>query len=78
MNKDREQSDRFAEFMNMFYANPMTDKKGRTEYIKKITPENQSGSVTTKVLGKGKATVTNLDQLRLIKQMQEQEKALRQ
>jgi hypothetical protein len=74
MAKDKDQSERFANFMNMFYANPMTDQKGRKDYIKKITPDNQSGSVTTKVLGKGKSTVTNLDQLRLLKQMQEQER----
>lgn len=68
MLQEEKKNDRFGEFLNMFYANPMTDKKARKEYIKKISPEKG----ITKVAGK-KATVFNFDQLKLIKQMQEQE-----
>jgi hypothetical protein len=69
MQKEKEQNDRFRDFLNVFYANPMTDKNARKEYLKTIKPESN----LLKVAKKKGALVTDLDQLRLIKQMQEQE-----
>jgi chromosome condensin MukBEF complex kleisin-like MukF subunit len=68
MLNEEKQAKRFADFMNMFYANPMTNKDARADYIKQIRPE-------TKLLKEAKSggLVTDLDQLRLLKQMREQE-----
>lgn len=69
MLKEKEKSERFSEYLNVFYANPMTDKKARKDYVKSISPE----SAMLKVANRKGAMVTDLNQLRLIKQMQEQE-----
>jgi hypothetical protein len=70
MLNDKERADRLSQFMNMFYANPMTDMNARKNYVNSIMPEPEL--VTKSEQG---ALVTNLDQLRLLKQMQEQEAA---
>lgn len=69
MLKEKEKTDRFAAFMNMFYANPMTDQQARKEYIKSIQPDSE---LLQKVSKQG-ALKTDLDQLKLIKEMQELE-----
>lgn len=70
MLKEKERNERFMNFLNLFYSNPFSDKQGRQDYIKEIRPDSQLLQAASK--GNEKL-VTNLDQLRLLKQMQEQE-----
>lgn len=71
MLKEQKKNERFGEFLNIFYANPMTNKDARKKYINDIKPESE----ILQRAKKGGALVTDLDQLRLIKQMQDQEAA---
>lgn len=73
MVKEKENNDRFSHFMNMFYANPMTNQAARKKYVNDIKPESE----LLQRAKKSGALVTDLDQLRLLKQMQEQEAAAR-
>ena len=67
MDKEERNTQRINDFMNMFYANPMTDAKSRQEYINGLFEEAAPKDAEQKVY------VTNLDQLRMIKDLQETE-----
>lgn len=69
MLQEKEKSDHFVAYLNMFYANPMTDQKARSDYIKEIQPESE----LLQQASEGGGLVTNLDQLRLLKQLGKQE-----
>lgn len=69
MLNDKEKNDRFANFLSMFYANPMTDASARKDYVSAIRPDSK----LLQEAGKNGALVTDLNQLRLLRQMQEQE-----
>lgn len=67
MESDREQREAQKEFMNMYYANPMVDKKARKDYLNSLfkAPVKREGKT---------ALVTDFNQLKLIKEMQEIER----
>ena len=70
MLKEKQRNDRFEQFLNMFYANPMTNQGARKKYINDIKPESE----LLKGAKRG-ALVTDINQLRLLKEMQDQEAA---
>ena len=67
MDKEERNTRRINDFMNMFYANPMTDAKSREEYVNGLFEEAAPKAEEQKVY------VTNLDQLRMIRDLQETE-----
>ena len=71
MLKDKEKNERFGQFMNMFYANPMTNKQARQQYIKSIQPESE----LLKGAKRGKLA-TDLTQLKALKESQDREAAV--
>ncbi|QFG05425.1 tail assembly chaperone [Bacillus phage 031MP002] len=73
MLKERQENERYLNFLSMHYSNPMSDNKGRKEFLKSITPESQAFKTEA---AKGKATVTDLNLLRQLKQQQMQEKSI--
>ncbi|QFG05693.1 tail assembly chaperone [Bacillus phage 035JT001] len=70
MLKEKQENERYMNFLMMHYSNPMSDNKGRKEFLKGITPESQAFKTEA---ARGKATVTDLDMLRRLKEQQKQE-----
>lgn len=69
MDKEERNNQRIADFMNNFYSSPMIDATMRQEYVSGLMEEAATASSDQ---NKPKYE-TNIEQLKLIKAMQEQD-----
>lgn len=69
MDKQEKSAQKISDFMNMYYANPQIDAKKRQEYISGLFEE----AAPPKKQNEPTKYVTNIEQLKLIKSMQESE-----
>ncbi len=70
MDKQEKNVQKINDFMNMFYSNPQIDAKKRQEYVSGLFEE----AAPPKKQSEPTKFVTNIEQLRLIKTMQEAER----
>ena len=67
MENENDQKEAQRQFMNLYYSNPMVDKDARKDYINSLfkAPVKREGKT---------AYVTDFNQLKLIKELQEKER----